>query len=71
MPSQTVATDEVWLILSMNINRRDERYCCSEHHSVVHAISLPNKVPDWCAVNVGNITRTASFAVTVTSDHYV
>jgi len=35
MPSETVATDEVWLILSMNINRRDERYCCSEHHSAV------------------------------------
>jgi len=66
MPSDTVATDEVWLTPNMNINSRNERYCRSEHHSAVHAISLPNKVPDWCAVNVENITRTASFTVTVT-----
>jgi hypothetical protein len=39
----TVATDEVWLTLSRNINSRNERYCCSEQHSAGHAVSLPNK----------------------------
>jgi len=71
MPSDTVATDEVWLTLSMNINSGNERYCRSEHHPAIHAVSLPNKVPDCCVVDVGNIRRTASFTVTVTSDHYI
>jgi len=71
MPRDIVAIDEVWLTLSMNINSRNERYCRSEHYSAVHAVSLPKKVPDWCAADVGNTTRTASFTVTVTSDHCI
>jgi hypothetical protein len=46
MPSDTVATDEVWLTLNTNINSQNERHCRSEHHSAVHAVSLPNTVRD-------------------------
>ena len=46
MPSDTVGTHEVWLTLSMNINSWNERYCRSEHHSALHAVSLPNTVRD-------------------------